>query len=265
MDSEILQAIILGIVQGLTEFFPVSSTAHLILFPWFFGWHGEIDTLTFDVALHGGTLCALIGCFYKDWVNFLLRDRRMLFFIGLATVPAALAGIVLKDFVEHSLRSPFVIVFSLIGVGVLMLLAEKHSRAHNPSPKEQVSLLDSLSIGVSQAMALVPGVSRSGITITTGLFRNLTRQSAAKFSFLLSTPVIGGATLLEGRKLLQHPEAYHLDIFAAGFVAALVSGFCAIQFLLRFLKKHPLNIFVYYRFLLAVIIVGFWVNGYVSK
>ncbi|MBI3592904.1 MAG: undecaprenyl-diphosphate phosphatase [Nitrospirae bacterium] len=246
----------MGIVQGITEFFPVSSTAHLILFPWIFGWGGELDTLAFDVALHGGTLLALLVCFYKDWIHLITRDRRMLLYIMVAIIPAGVAGILLNKIVEHTLRSPLVIAFSLVGVGIVMLAAEKYAK----KDKERASLADSVIIGIAQAIALIPGVSRSGITITAGLFRNLTRESAARFSFLLSTPVIGGAMLLEGRKLLKSPEFYHLDVVAAGVIASFVSGFFAIKFLLNFLKKHPLNIFVYYRFLLAVIIIAIWLR-----
>lgn len=252
----LLKAVILGLVQGITEFLPVSSTAHLILFPWFFGWGGELNTLTFDVALHGGTLLSLLACFYKDWIDLFLRDRRTLVYIAIATIPAGVAGILLNKIIENSLRTPPVIVFSLVAFGVLMLVAEKYSRRE----KEKVSVFDSIIIGTAQAVALIPGVSRSGITITAGLFRNMTRQSAAKFSFLLSTPVIGGAFLLEGKKLLKNPGTYHFDSVAAGFAAAFISGFIAIKFMLGFLKKNPLNIFVYYRFLLAVIIIGIWLK-----
>lgn len=251
MDPEIIKAIIMGIVQGITEFLPVSSTAHLILFPWFFGWGGELDTLTFDVALHGGTLLALVACFYNDWIDLVARDRRKLFFIAVATVPAGVAGVLFNDIIEHTLRSPVVIIFSLTGFGLLMLAAEKYSGRS----KENVDLKDSVVIGLAQAVALIPGVSRSGVTITAGLFRNLSRESAARFSFLLSMPVIAGATLLEGRKLFHDLGSYHLDVFAAGFIAAFISGFFAIKFLLYFLKRYPLNSFVYYRFLLAGVIL----------
>lgn len=254
-----IKAIVLGVVQGITEFFPVSSTAHLILLPWFLRWSGEVNTLVFDVALHAGTLAALVICFYRDWLSMLMSDRKMLFAIIVATIPAGAAGVVLHHSVEEALRSPLVIAFTTVIFGILMLAAERYGR----KAKERTSFGDALIIGVAQAVALVPGVSRSGITITAGLFRNLTRESAARFSFLLSTPVIGGATLLEGRKLLKTPGQYHPDIFAVGFLAAFVSGMVAIRFLLRFLRTHRLDIFVYYRFLLAGVIVVMWMvtNG----
>lgn len=242
----------------------MSSTAHLILFPWFFGWGGELDTLTFDVGLHGGTLCALLVCFYRDWADFLVKDRQTLLFIAIATIPALAAGYFLHDFVEHALRSPQVIVPSLVVFGGLMLAAEKY-HARNPHGSTRARFTDSLTIGFAQAIALVPGVSRSGITITAGLFRNLTRQAAARFSFLLSTPIIAVAVLYKGYKLLKDPEPYHLDVFAAGAVAAFVSGLLAIKFLLSFLKEHRLNVFVYYRFALAAVIVLAWAGGQIVR
>lgn len=257
---EIYKAIILGIVQGLTEFLPVSSTAHLILLPWFFEWHGEVNTLTFDVALHGGTLLSLLLCFYKDWTNILLRDRKMLFFIVAATIPAGTAGLFLKDTVENTLRNPLIIVFSLVFFGILMLAAEWFIKKKGFTYKKHLSLSDSLFIGCAQAIALIPGVSRSGITITAGLFRNISRHDAARFSFLLSTPVIGGAFILEGSKILNTPANHSFDLLIAGFISAAISGYLAIQFLLNFLKKYPLNIFVYYRFALAVIIIAVWLK-----
>ncbi|MBZ0157952.1 MAG: undecaprenyl-diphosphate phosphatase [Alphaproteobacteria bacterium] len=256
MENDFFRAIILGIVQGLTEFLPVSSTAHLILFPWFFGWRGQVDTLAFDVALHGGTLLALLVCFYRDWVHLFLNDRRMLAYILAGIVPAGAAGILLNKHIESTLRNPLLIIFTLIGFGVLMVMAERLSR----KSRECVSMSDSLFVGVAQAIALVPGVSRSGITITAGLFKDLTRESAARFSFLLSTPVVAGAVLLEGRKLVASPEVYHFDIILTGIIASFVSGYLAIRFLLGFLKRHPLHVFVYYRFALAAIIGVWWLR-----
>ncbi len=251
---EAIKAIILGIVQGITEFLPISSTAHLILFRWFFGWEGEIDSLTFDVAIHGGTLLALLVYFYRDWINLFLNDRRLLLFIAIATIPAGAAGLLLHDIVEHTLRDPLIIVFSLIGFGVLMLVAEKYGKQKKES-LHTITLKDAIFIGTAQAIALIPGVSRSGITITAGLFRNLKRESAARFSFLLSTPIIGSAVFLEGKNILANPDKYNLDIFAMGFISAFISGFFAIKFLLGFLKRYPLNVFVYYRFILASVIL----------
>ncbi|MEW6109608.1 MAG: undecaprenyl-diphosphate phosphatase [Nitrospirota bacterium] len=253
------EAIILGIVQGLTEFFPVSSTAHLILLPWFFTWSGLVDTLTFDIALHAGTLFALIICFWKDWLEIIFKKRRLLWFVIIATLPAGISGVLLNDIVENSLRSPYIICISLILIGFLMLASEK---TYKHKKTDEINLYDAIIIGFSQAIALIPGVSRSGITISSGLFRGLDRESSARFSFLLSTPVIAGAVLLHIKNIINGTIGNNLELFVAGFTASALTGFFAIKFLLYFFRKYPLNIFVYYRFMLAVvIIIGIWLKG----
>jgi undecaprenyl-diphosphatase len=253
-----IEAFILGIVQGLTEFLPVSSTAHLILFPWFFHWTGELDSLTFDVALHAGTLLALVICFWKDWIELIFRKQKLFMLIVMASVPAGIAGVLLGDLIEHTLRSPLVIAVSLVVFGFVMLIAEKMNKTRTV---DSMALGDALTIGLAQAVALIPGVSRSGITISAGLFRGLEREASARFSFLLSTPIIAGATLLHARKLLKTGADHNMALFLIGFIAAAVSGYAAIKFLLSFLKKHPLNLFAYYRFgLAAVIIAGIWLK-----
>ena len=254
-----LQAIILGIVQGLTEFLPVSSTAHLILFPWFLNWSGEVDTLTFDVALHGGTLLALLLCFRKDWTDLFFRNHRLLGLIIAASIPAGLAGFFLNGFVEHSLRSPLLISITLIVGGVIMLAAEKIYKYRD---MDQLAMKDVIFIGVAQAIAIIPGVSRSGLTISAGLFRGLERETAARFSFLLSTPIIAGAFMLHFKDAFINNGGHNLQIFAAGLISSFITGFFAIKFMMKFLKRYPLDIFVYYRFLLAaVIIAGIWLKG----
>ncbi len=253
------EAIILGIVQGLTEFLPVSSTAHLILLPWIFNWHGDVDTLTFDIALHGGTLLALLACFYKDWIDLFLRKRRLLSYIIIGSIPAGIAGLLLNNFVEHHLRSPLLISIMLILVGFVMLVAERICKYRN---QDSINISDSIFIGIAQALAIIPGVSRSGITISAGLFKGLQRDVAARFSFLLSTPIIGGALLLHIRKAITNYAVYDLQLFLWGFIASFLTGYIAIKFLLAFLKKYPLNIFVYYRFALAVVIIaGIWLKA----
>jgi len=253
------QAIILGFIQGLTEFFPVSSTAHLIILPWFFEWKGDVNTLTFDVALHGGTLTALLFCFWKDWVELFTKKQKLLGMIILASIPAGVAGFFLNDIVEKNLREPLVISVMLVAVGFVMLAAEKVAKYKD---MEKVDYFDALLIGIAQATALVPGVSRSGITISAGLFKGFKREAAARFSFLISTPIIAGAALLHLRKLLAGPAIYDFQLFAAGLITSFITGIFAIKFLLAFLKKYPLNIFVYYRFILAVVIIaGIWLRG----
>jgi undecaprenyl-diphosphatase len=253
-----IEALILGIVQGITEFFPVSSTAHLILFPWFFKWGGDLDTLTFDVALHAGTLLSLVLCFWRDWVEMLTSKRRLFYLIIIASIPAGVAGFFLNDIIEESLRSPYIISIALIVGGFVMLLSERMFKHRS---LENVKLPDAVVIGFSQALALIPGVSRSGITISAGLFRGLDRSSSARFSFLLSTPIIAGATLLHAKKMMTGAEHYHLDLFMIGFAASSITGFAAIRFLMSFFKKYTLNTFVYYRFFLAAVIIsGIWLR-----
>jgi undecaprenyl-diphosphatase len=254
-----IQALILGIVQGITEFLPVSSTAHLILFPWFFNWSGEVNSLTFDVALHTGTLLALLLCFWKDWVELITKKQRLFGLIILASMPAGLVGFLLNSAAEKYLRSPLLISFTLIVVGLLMLVAEK---AFKYRDIEKTGLGDAIIIGIAQAIAIIPGVSRSGITISAGLFRGFEREAAARFSFLLSTPIIAGAALLHLRKAFLGHENYDIQLFAIGSVASFATGFIAIKFLLSFLKKHPLDLFVYYRFALSIVILtGIWLKG----
>jgi undecaprenyl-diphosphatase len=265
---EILAAAILGIVQGLTEFLPVSSSAHLILVPWLAGWKPE--GLAFDVALHVGTAIAVLAFFWSDWIRlaremvlglkegdlFGNQDRRLAWFLIVGTLPAAAAGIVLEKTVESYLRSPLIIVFTLAALGALLFIAEKVS--HQNRTIEEFKWLDALSIGFSQAVALIPGISRSGITMTTAMFRNSTRTSAARFSFLLSTPVILGAGILEGTRFVnavRHPgegmEMIPWGVLTTGIICATISGFLCIRFFLRYLQTKSFTPFVIYRFLLA--------------
>lgn len=258
-----LEAIILGILQGLTEFIPVSSSAHLILFPWFFGWEGTVNTLGFSVALHFGTLIALLVYFRRDWFSLLgtAREKDGLFWhILIATLPAAAAGFFFNEVIEK-IRSPLLITFTLTLVAVLMIIAEKKRRATNGLGIESMNRRDALIIGIAQACALVPGVSRSGITIVAGLTRGFQRQASARFSFLLSTPIIAGASLLEAKDLVMSPAGVESDLFLAGIIVSALTGYGAIKYLLRFLQSHTLNPFAYYRFFLAfVIILSLWVQ-----
>lgn len=248
----------MGIVQGLTEFLPVSSTAHLILFPWFFNWGGEVDTLTFDITLHAGTLLALLVCFWRDWIELFLKKQKLLGLIVFASIPAGAAGFLLNDIVEKTLRSPLLISMMLIVGGIVMLVAEKAFKFRD---MENTGIKDAIVIGIAQAIAIIPGVSRSGITISAGLFMGFERESAARFSFLLSTPLIASATLLHFKKAFMGQGNYDLQLFSIGLISSFITGFIAIKFLLSFLKKYPMNLFVYYRFLLAaVIIAGIWLK-----
>lgn len=260
------QAVVLGIVQGLTEFLPISSTAHLALFPWLAGW--EDPGLTFDVALHVGTLIAVMGYFFRTWLSLLraglgFREvsdgtnhyRPSLFwYLVLATLPAAAAGYFGERYAEDVLRNPIVISLAMIAVGLLMGWAEKMARLAKRLP--ETGLCDSVVVGVAQAFAIVPGVSRSGATITAGLFRGMERQTAARYSFLLSAPIIAGAALKEGFDLRHAglPADMRLP-FVAGVVVSGISGYLVIAFLMRYLQTHTLKIFIYYRVIFGTLIL----------
>jgi undecaprenyl-diphosphatase len=218
-----------------------------------------VNSLTFDVALHAGTLMSLLVSFRRDILDMLGKKRNLLFLIVLGTVPAAAAGLAWEDRIAGSLRNPSVIAIALVVFGIVMYYAERFLKGKK---MEGMNARDSLFVGVAQAVALVPGVSRSGITIAAGLMRGVKREEAARFSFLLSIPVVAGATLLEGRKLLLSPEQYDVAVIGAGFISALVTGLFAIRFMLGFLKRHSMNVFIIYRFVLAGIIVGWgWLAG----
>jgi len=254
-----LAAIILGVVQGLTEFLPVSSTAHLVVLPWFMKWEGSLNTLAFDVALHAGTLVSLLVVFGKDLAEMLSGRRRLLLLLVVGTVPAGAAGLLLEDYVSGSLRQPWVISFALVFFGAVMYYAERFGK---DKKIEKMTLADSIAVGLAQAVALVPGTSRSGITIAAGLVRGVKREEAAKFSFLLSIPVVAGATILEGRKLFAGVESADLSLAVAGFVSSMLTGFLAIKFMLGYLRSHNMNAFVIYRFALAGVIMGWiWLGG----
>jgi len=259
------QAIVLAIVQGLTEFLPISSTAHLALFPWFMGW--KDPGLTFDVALHLGTLLAVLLYFWRLWIDMFgsalgwseaadpeVRQNRGLFwFVFLGTLPAGLAGWFFEQSAEHQLRQPVVIGGALIGVGLLMWAGDR-LKTHTHTLRD-VSLMDSLLVGVAQAFAIVPGVSRAGVTMTAGLFRGMTRETCARFSFLLSTPIIAGAALKAGMDLYREglPPETRLP-FLIGVVVAGLVGYLVIAVLIRYLERRTFRIFVVYRIVLGVVV-----------
>ncbi len=255
-----LEAIILGILQGLTEFIPVSSSAHLVLFPWFFNWQGIVDTLSFDIALHSGTLIALLFYFRKDWIELLKTTRQkdgMIWKLVIGTIPAIVTGIFLHDWIEQN-RSPVVIAFTLCLISVFMILSERNYIKTQRVGIEKININNALFIGVAQAVALIPGVSRSGITIVAGLTKRLKRDDAARFSFLLGTPAIAGAALLEAKNVMGS-ESFELGIFAIGIIVSAVTGYFAIKYLIHFLQNYSLRPFAYYRFLITfVIILSIW-------
>lgn len=260
----LLEAALLGVVQGLTEFLPVSSSAHLILARAFFAWDSERFGLPFDVACHLGTLTAILIYFRDDLrqlaggVPRLLSPgsdpaARRLWFIALATVPAVLVGGLAGDLIDAA-RTPVVIAAALVVVGLLMAGAERTGSQRRQA--ETLGPFETLAIGVAQACALIPGVSRSGATITVGLFLGLTRQSAARFSFVLGIPAMVGAATLEGVKLAVADapmEAATMQVFLVGMVVSGVVGYLTVKFFLRYLVHHTLNAFVAYRLALATV------------
>jgi undecaprenyl-diphosphatase len=280
----IYQAIVLAAIQGLAEFIPISSSGHLIIVRRLLGWNelSPAHELTFDVALHFGTLLSVLVYFRRTWVQIIRaafggkvvrfsetagsdqpltpeeqRDERMLlWFMALATIPGALAGKVLERSAEDYFREHiFLIAGALIVVALLMAWGEKVGQLRKPLTR--VSLADSLIIGCAQAVALIPGVSRSGATITAGLFRNLTREAAVRFSFLLSTPIIAGAVLLKAHELHKEglPAGMHAP-FLAGVAVSAVVGYATIRWLLNYLQSNSLKIFIVYRIVAGVIVIG---------
>ena len=262
------QVIVLALVQGLTEFLPVSSTAHLYLTSWLLGW--QTEGLNFDIMLHVGTLVALLLYFFRDWVqivgqafgmrigrdNELRLNHMLLWLLAVGTVPIAIVGFVFNKQAETTWRNPYVMGVMLIVVGVLMLLAENASRKSRDLAS--VNAPDAVVIGMAQALAVIPGTSRSGISISAGLFRNLNSQTAARFSFLLSAPAIGGAA---AKALWDMHKAHQLHTvvetpFLVGVAVSALTGCLVIGWFLRYLRRSTLRPFVYYRIIFGIIVLA---------
>jgi undecaprenyl-diphosphatase len=267
-----IQAAILGIVQGLTEFLPVSSSAHLILVPWLFGWHFFQDNpelnKTFDVALHLGTFFALLFFFWREIVDLLvgffgtLRRRRIAssreklsWLLLVASIPAGIAGVALESFIEEKLGAPWLIAVLMIVFAFVILAVDE--LAANRRTMEQLGWRDAIIVGVAQVLALAPGVSRSGVTMTAGRALEMRREVAVRFSFLISIPVTAGAALYKGAKLAVHgiPGGTAMP-FVVGILAATVSGYFAVRFLLAYVAKHDFKVFVIYRVVVGVAILA---------
>jgi undecaprenyl-diphosphatase len=255
MATSGFQAIVLGALQGLAEFLPISSSAHLILVPWLLRWNDP--GLVFDVALHLGTLVALLIYYWRDWVlmgaslfNGDSDRRRLLTMLIVASVPGALIGVLFEKQADTTFRSPLLIAIALAVLGIA-LWASDHSAPQTRKIGE-VTFRDALLIGFSQAFALIPGVSRSGSTITTARILRLERADAANFSFLMATPIIAGAGLFEGRHLIH--EGITGDV-VAGFVTAAIFGLIAIVGLIRFVRTRSYEPFAWYRVVLATFVI----------
>lgn len=262
-DVTLWQAIVLGTIQGLTEFLPVSSSAHLSLTPWVFGW--QPAGLGFDLALHVGTLIALFWYFRREWWDLakggvlLLRSRstadpsaRRALFIVIATIPAGLAGLLLEDLAETAFRAPIITAIALIVMGAVLWLVD--ARAPQARARAAMTWRDALLVGLAQCLALVPGVSRSGSTITAGRALGFTRADAAVFSFLMSMPIILAAAIF---KVPEAVRASGITLpLIAGVAAAAVSSWLAIAVLLRFVAKRSYGVFAAYRLVLGAVILG---------
>jgi undecaprenyl-diphosphatase len=269
----LLQAIILALVQAFTEFLPVSSTAHLVLFPWLLHWPDPGEA--FDVALHAGTLLAVVLYFFRDWLTLLIcgfggtnpaatspekvtQHKRLFWFMVVGTIPGAILGKLFDKWIEAHLRTPPIIGVSLILIALVMWWAD--SRANLTRKIEDSNMGDAVGIGTAQALALWPGVSRSGITISAGLFRNFTREAATRFSFLLSAPLIAGAVVSKLPALIKLHKAGALDLpLSTLIISILVSGivgFFVIAFFLRYLQTRTLKVFIVYRLVFGIIVLA---------
>jgi len=254
----ILQAVILGLAQGLGEFLPISSSAHLVLIPWLLKWTDP--GLTFDVALHVGTLVAVVLYFWKDWWQLILKGftdvrsvkGRLFWYLVVATVPGAIVGFLLEKKAETIFRSPILIATMLIVMGILLYWADR--RSAKKIEINHITFGTSVFIGISQALAIIPGVSRSGITMTTGLLMGLTREGAARFSFLLSTPIIFGAAMVKMPGLVSDPSAITVH-FTIGMAVSCITGIASIGFLLRYVQTKDFLPFVWYRFIVGAVVI----------
>jgi len=267
----LLQSIILGIIQGLTEFLPISSSAHLVIAPYLFGWHIPAqEGFIFDVLVQLGTLLAVILYFRKDLYQIITRViqglihrqpfsdpmARLGWILILATIPAVIAGVLFKGLVERAFGSPLAAGLFLLGTAALLIIAERVGKRNRSV--DTVNWLDGLIIGLFQVISLLPGISRSGSTISGGMIRNLDRQSAARFSFLMSVPVMIGAGAVAVVDLIRSPTfAMQIPTLIAGFIISAIVGYLSIRWLLSYLIKHPLNYFAIYCLVITVITVIF--------
>ncbi len=264
----IYQVVVLAIVQALTEFLPISSTAHLVLIPWLFGW--KDGGLTFDVALHAGTLVAVIIYFFQDWVQIiaqgfglhfgrdpdLKQNRNLLWLLAIASIPIGIVGYLFDKQADTTWRQPYVIGTMLIVVGIVMWIAEK--RRIGSKSMSTIQMSDGIAVGLAQAVAVIPGTSRSGATISAGLFRNMNRETAARFSFLLSTPAIAAAVAKKFWDVHKEggiPADMKVPI-VVGIAVSGVLGAIVIAFFLRYLRRSSLMPFVWYRIVFGIIVIA---------
>ena len=253
----IFQSIILGIVQGITELLPISSSAHLTIIPWFFNWP-EIGA--FDVALHFGTLIAIVCVFFKDWLVLLkagfenvkgkkTREGNMFWYLVIATIPGGAIGFLLDHFLDEKLSTMYLLIgVALIVMGIILYLADKYCKGN--TKYEDMTFKQTFLIGLSQSLAFIPGVSRSGITMTTGRLLGVSREAVAKYSFMLSTPIVLGATLYKFKDFVLNAS------FFIGILASAIVGFIVIKFLLDYLKKGSFKVFAIYRCIIGLVVIA---------
>ncbi|HVL54524.1 MAG TPA: undecaprenyl-diphosphatase UppP [Vitreimonas sp.] len=271
----VIQALVMGIVQGLTEFLPVSSSGHLVIVPALLGWDDAfITSLQFSVMLHIGTLVALLVYFREDWARLVpagiatIRhrslagdpDRRLAWLVATATIPALVAGFVFNDLISDRFRQVGLVALMLVVGGAILWLAERNGRRDRPT--ERLTFPLALAIGGAQALALVPGISRSGISIAAGLFAGLEREAAARFAFLMAMPITAAAGAYETLNLVRGESGVEVQLapLVVGMVASFIAGFVAIAGLLRFLRTRPTDVFVVYRVILALVVVVTWLG-----
>jgi undecaprenyl-diphosphatase len=268
---EVVQAIVIGVVQGLTEFLPISSSAHLILLPPLLGWDDTfLNSATFDVMLHAGTLLALLAYFWRDvwrllaagWAAARERslagdpDRRLATLLAVSVLPAAVIGVAFEGFFDTYFRERLLLVPLLLVAGALLLLAAE-ALGRRDRNLERATMGDAVTIGVAQALALFPGISRSGVTLAAGMFRGLERDAAARFAFLMGIPIIASATLWKARTLGSAAlDSTDVLALAAGMAAAGISGLLAIGLLLRYLRRNSTMVFIVYRLVAAAVAAG---------
>ena len=264
----LFHVIVLAVVQGLTEFLPISSTAHLYLTSWLLGW--QTEALDFDIALHIGTLLAVLLYFFQDWLQILAQglgvrfgrdeelkqNRMMLWLLAIATIPVGVFGYIFNQQAETTWRNPFVMGVMLVAVGVVMWLAERAGRMRRDL--SSLNLPDSVVIGMAQALSIVPGTSRSGITISAGLFRDFERPSAARFSFLLSAPAIAAAAGKALYDMHKHGGLHAIlnAPFLVGVAVSALTGCAVIAWFLHYLRRSSLLPFVYYRIIFGIIVLA---------
>ncbi len=266
----IIQGIILGIVQGLTELLPISSSAHLFLIPWIFSW--DIPE-SFDVALHFGTLLAIGIFFFKDWIelikggyNFVVKKKkttegRMFWYIVIATLPGGIIGFVLDKYAENLLTKPMIIAIALIVMGIILYLVDRFAKKQ--TDYKDMNFRQTFLIGLSQSLAFIPGVSRSGVTMTAGRALGVKREAVAKYSFMLSAPIVLAATVFKLKDFIEYfliADMTGIIAFAMGVIMSFIVGIIVIKFLLDYLKKGSFKVFAIYRIIIGIIVIAICLN-----